>query len=155
GGGSIGLMGPIATAVMEAGGRAVGVIPKFLDEMEIGHTGITHLILVDSMHQRKQKMEAISEGVIAMPGGFGTLEELTEIITWAQLKLVKKPIGLLNVNGYYDPLLKFVDHMLEEGFLSEANRELLMSNPDPEALLAEMKEYHAMEGTRQMKPNQT
>ncbi|MEL6536295.1 MAG: TIGR00730 family Rossman fold protein [Bacteroidota bacterium] len=155
GGGSIGLMGTIATAVMDAGGKAVGVIPKFLDEMEVGHKGITHLILVDSMHQRKQKMESISEGVIAMPGGFGTLEELTEILTWAQLKLVKKPIGLLNVNGYYDPFLRLVDHMVEEGFLSEKNRKLLMSDSEPHALLEQMKSYHAAEGASQMKSNQT
>ena len=155
GGGSIGLMGEIATTIMQAGGKVTGVIPQFLDDMEVGHKAITELIIVESMHQRKQKMEELSEGVIAMPGGFGTLEELTEILTWAQLKLVKKPIGLLNTEGYYDPFLRFADHKLTEGFLSEANRNMLISDSNPEALLQKMQQYQAPNESAKMTPSET
>lgn len=155
GGGSIGLMGTIADQVMESGGEVLGVIPKFLDDLEVGHKSISELILVDSMHQRKTKMEELSEGVIAMPGGFGTMEELTEMLTWAQLKLVKKPIGLLNTNGYYDAFLRFVDHMVDEGFLKESNRRLLLADGTPEGLLQKMRDFDPNEGTRQMKWAQT
>ena len=155
GGGSIGLMGTIADQVMESGGEVLGVIPKFLDDLEVGHKSISELILVDSMHQRKTKTEELSEGVIAMPGGFGTMEELTEMLTWAQLKLVKKPIGLLNTNGYYDAFLRFVDHMVDEGFLKESNRRLLLADGTPEGLLQKMRDFDPNEGTRQMKWAQT
>lgn len=155
GGGSIGLMGTVATEVMSGGGTVIGVIPQFLDDMEVGHKGITELVLVDSMHERKQKMESLSEGVIALPGGFGTLEELAEIITWAQLKLVKKPMGLLNVAGYYDPLLRFFDHMVAEGFVGEKTRDLVISAESPEMLLAKMNAWEADSGRPMMKRNQT
>ena len=124
GGGSVGLMGEMADAMLARGGKVTGVIPKFLYDWEVGHDGVTELIIVNSMHERKQKMAEISDCFIAMPGGFGTLEELGETLTWLQLKLIQKPIGILNVNGFYDQLIDQLDHMVYEGFLKNSNRKL-------------------------------
>ena len=135
GGGGIGLMGIIADAIMKTGGTVVGVIPRFLSERELGHSNISELILVESMHLRKQKMAELADGFIALPGGFGTLEELCEILTWRQLQLVTKPIGILNVNGFYDHLEKQLSHMVQEGFLEEEHKRLLIIENDPQKLI--------------------
>lgn len=136
GGGNVGLMGTIADEVMRLSGEVTGVIPQALMEKEVGHRDITHLHVVDDMHQRKAMMAQLSDGFIAMPGGMGTLEELFEVLTWSQLGLHDKPIGLLNVNGFYDGLIGFTGHLVSEGFLKPAHAALLMAEPEPAALLA-------------------
>lgn len=141
GGGRAGLMGVVADTVMQLGGKAIGVIPHFLATAEIAHKGLTELILVASMHQRKLRMSELCEGVIALPGGFGTLEELTEMLTWSQLRLHAKPIGILNIGGYYTPLRNLFDHMVQEGLLSPENRKLALFAEDPEILLEQMKKF--------------
>lgn len=141
GGGNVGLMGIIADEVLKLGGEVTGVIPHFLFEWEVGHTALTELIKVESMHERKKIMSELADGFIAMPGGFGTLEELGEIITWVQLSIVQKPVGILNVNGFYDQLIAQLDNMVVEGFLKIQNRELLISHSDPEELLRLMQSY--------------
>ncbi|HBH24011.1 MAG TPA: TIGR00730 family Rossman fold protein [Cytophagales bacterium] len=148
GGGSIGLMGIIADTIMEKGGRVTGVIPQFLYQKEVGHDDISNLIIVNTMHERKHQMAAMSNGFIAMPGGIGTLEELFEIFTWSQLQLVRHPLGLLNVNGYYDPLLNMLQHMYEEGFLNERTMSLLTHDADPEALLDKMAKQKLKESNK-------
>lgn len=145
GGAKVGLMGAVAGAVLEAGGEVVGVLPRFLRSKEIAHEGLTELILVESMHERKTKMHQLSEGVIALPGGFGTLEELFEMLTWAQLGLHKNPIGLLNVNGYYDALIVLIQSMADKGFLKIVNQKMLLSSSDVTDLLQAMKDYVAPE----------
>lgn len=124
GGGRIGLMGEIARAVLDAGGEAVGVIPEALLKREVGHGALTRLEVVNSMHERKARMAELSDGFIAMPGGFGTFEEWFEIITWAQLGIHDKPCVLLNVNGYFDPLLKMIERSVAEDFIRPMHREL-------------------------------
>lgn len=138
GGASIGIMGAIADSVMKEGGQVIGVIPTFLSKKEVRHDSLTQLIEVESMHQRKRKMAALARGFIALPGGFGTMEELFEIMTWAQLGLVKHPIALLNIDGYFNALLAMMDHMVTEGFLRPENREMVLIDSDPERLLAQM-----------------
>lgn len=117
GGGHVGLMGIVADAAMKAGGEVIGVIPRFMEKAEQAHEGVTELILVDTMHQRKQRMHELSDAVIALPGGFGTLDELFELLTWRQIGLHEQPIGLLNASGFYDALLAQIRHMRKEGFL--------------------------------------
>ena len=143
GGGHVGLMGVVSNAAIEAGGEAIGVIPKFLVERELAHTGLTDLRIVGSMHERKAMMSDLSEGFITLPGGTGTLEEFFEILTWAQLGEHEKPCGLLNVAGYYDPLLAVFDHMIDKGFLSESNRALVLVlvESEPERLLWGLERY--------------
>lgn len=141
GAGNVGLMGVIADACLDKGGEVVGVIPNFLMAKEVGHTGLTELILTETMHERKQIMADRSEGFIAMPGGMGTMDELCEILTWAQLGLHSHPIGLLNVDGYYDSLLTFFDEMVEKKFLHQKNRDMVMSHSDPGELLKLMAAY--------------
>ncbi len=131
GGGSIGIMGLMADEIIKGGGKTIGVIPKFLYDLEVGHDGVTDLVIVDSMHERKQKMAEISDGFIALPGGFGTLEELAEILTWVQLRLIHKPVALLNIHGFFTALLDQLDHMVETGFLKKTNREILIVEQDP------------------------
>ena len=143
GGGRVGVMGLIADAVLIRGGKAIGVIPQFLIDKEVGHTGLTELIITENMHQRKQKMADISEGVITLPGGFGTLEEFFEVLTWLQLGLHKNPIGLLNTGNFYDPLLLQMDLMVERQFLKRANRELVLSHSDPVELINRMSLFSA------------
>ncbi|MHB1177422.1 MAG: LOG family protein [Daejeonella sp.] len=135
GGGRVGVMGLIADAVLERGGRAIGVIPRFLMDKEVGHTGLTELIITENMHQRKQKMADISDGVITLPGGFGTLEEFFEVLTWLQLGLHNNPIGLLNVDGFYDLLIEQINLMVEKKFLKPINRNLILTHFDPASLV--------------------
>jgi uncharacterized protein (TIGR00730 family) len=145
GGASVGLMGAVANAALEAGGKVIGVIPRFLNSKEIAHIGLTELILVESMHERKARMSELCEGVITLPGGFGTMEELFEMLTWAQLGLHSKPIGLLNTGGYYDALNYLVKTMEEKGFLKPVYREMLLVSEEIEELLGKMKNYEAPE----------
>jgi uncharacterized protein (TIGR00730 family) len=135
GGGKVGLMGIIADEVLRLGGEATGVIPKALMEREVGHAGLTRLFVVKDMHERKAMMSDLAEGFIAMPGGMGTLEELFEMVTWAQLGIHAKPIGLLNVNGFWDGLTGFVGHMVAQGFVRPAHAALLMVDSAPDALV--------------------
>lgn len=141
GGAKIGLMGAMADAVLAHGGVAIGVIPHFLKKREVAHDGLTELITVESMHERKMKMNELCDGVIAMPGGFGTLEELFEIITWGQLGLHQKPIGLLDVNDFYASLLRFLDQTVQSGFVSQNNRDMLVAHEDAQGLLELMKQH--------------
>jgi uncharacterized protein (TIGR00730 family) len=138
GGGNIGLMGVLADTILARGGRAIGVIPESLMAKEVGHTGLTELRIVNSMHERKAVMSDLSDGFIALPGGFGTLEEFCEVVTWSQLGLQSKPCGLLNVENYYAPLLELFDHAVRERFLREKNRSLVLDDDDPEHLLEKM-----------------
>ena len=135
GGGKVGLMGVIADEVLRLGGEATGVIPKALVEREVGHAGLTRLFVVKDMHERKAMMSDLADGFIAMPGGMGTLEELFEMVTWAQLGIHAKPIGLLNVNGFWNGLAGVVAHMVEQGFVRPAHAALMMLEADPEALV--------------------
>ena len=141
GGGSVGLMGLVADTVMQAGGTVIGVIPRGLFPREIPHRGLTELVEVGSMHERKMKMFELADAFVALPGGFGTLEELAEVTTWAQLGLHQKPIGVLNVAGYYDSLLAFLDRGVREGLLRTENRALLVDRDEPEALLQALRAY--------------
>jgi len=143
GGGKIGLMGIIADAALQAGGRVTGVIPGFLAELELAHGQLTRLITVETMHQRKAVINEMSDGVIALPGGFGTLDELFEMLTWGQLGLHDKPVGLLNTNGFYDHMLSLVSSMVAEGFLKEINRDMLLVYSDIDELLEKMGNYRA------------
>ena len=143
GGGRVGVMGLIADAVLKRGGKAIGVIPQFLMDKEVGHTGLTELIITENMHQRKQKMSEISDGVITLPGGFGTLEEFFEMLTWLQLGLHKNPIGLLNIGGFYDPLLLQMDVMVQHRFLKPVNRQLVQSHSNPSDLIDMMADFNA------------
>jgi hypothetical protein len=141
GGGSVGLMGVIADKFLEKGGEITGVIPAFLDNLEVGHKAVKDMQKVSSMHERKALMEKLCDGIITLPGGFGSMDEVFEILTWSQLGLHKKPIGLLNVNGYYNFLLKQLDVMIEEGFLKKENRGLLLVSEDIGELLEKMENY--------------
>jgi uncharacterized protein (TIGR00730 family) len=138
GGGRVGLMGVLADAVLEAGGRVQGVIPQALADREVAHAGLTQLHVVDTMHQRKAMMAELSDGFIALPGGLGTFEELFEIWTWAQLGMHSKPIGLLNVASYFDLLLQFLDHATSQQLLKPVHRDLLIVSNRPDALLSQM-----------------
>ncbi len=135
GGGKVGLMGEVADAVLAAGGRVVGVIPESLEKLEVGHRGLTELHVVPTMHVRKQMMAQRADAFIALPGGIGTLEELYEVWTWRQLKYHDNPIGLLDTAGYWQPLLRFMDHTVAEGFLSAAMRDAVLVGDEPVALL--------------------
>ena len=137
----IGVMGTIAKAVLDQKGEVVGIIPDFLMKKEVVHLGLSQLITTKNMHERKLKMQELSDGFIALPGGFGTLEELFEIITWLQLGLHEKPIGLLNVNGFYDDLLKLLETMVRNGFLKMENYELLLVDSTIEGLLQKMESF--------------
>ncbi|SRR5690606_2054647 len=141
GGTKVGLMGALADSTLAGHGRVIGVIPDFLKAKEILHGNLDQTIVVESMHQRKMKMHELSQGVIALPGGFGTLEELFEMTTWGQLGLHFKPIGLLNTGGFFDPLLVFLDSMVAKGFLKAENRKMLLVDDSSTALLAKMEAY--------------
>jgi len=143
GGADKGIMGVIADAVLEQGGKVHGVMPKMLCEKELAHRRLTELHIVSSMHQRKTMMAALSDGFIAMPGGYGTLEEIIEIVTWGQLQFHDKPCGLLNVDGYFDHLLKYLDHTTTEGFLRQENRQMLLCADSAVALVQQFEEYIA------------
>ena len=144
GGGSIGLMGVIADAVLEKGGKVIGVIPAFLNTAEVGHSRLTELQLVETMHERKALMLSHCDAVVALPGGFGTLDELFEALTWSQLGLHHKPIGLLNVNGYFDKLLSLCDAMRAEEFLQRKTLDLLLHDTNAEKLIARLDAHFTM-----------
>ena len=143
GGASIGIMGVIANAVLENGGKVIGVIPKVLAKKEVAHHGLTELKIVHSMHDRKAQMAELSDAFIALPGGLGTLEELFEILTWAQLGLHQKPCALLNVEHYYDNLIRFLDHSVEQQFVKLAHRAMLMIDDNPQTLIDKLLTYQA------------
>jgi len=138
GGGHVGLMGVIADAMLERKGRVIGVVPRSLLEREVAHTGLDDLRVVGGMHERKAMLAEMSSGFIAMPGGFGTLDEIFEALTWTQLGIQSKPCGLLNVGGYFDGLLRFIEHACAEGFVGASYRDLLMVHEDPKVLLGMM-----------------
>jgi uncharacterized protein (TIGR00730 family) len=138
GGSRAGLMGALADEALARGGEVIGVIPRYLVEREVAHQSLTDLHVVATMHERKALMAELADAFVALPGGIGTLEELVEMLTWAQLGLHAKPIGIVNVDGYYDGLLAFLQHAVGEAFLSPATRELLTVRSDPEALLDEL-----------------
>jgi uncharacterized protein (TIGR00730 family) len=135
GGGNVGLMGALASACLDASGRVTGVIPQMLVDREIAHTGVTELRVVASMHERKFVMAELADAFLTLPGGFGTWEECFEILTWSQLGIVRKPCALLNVQGYYDPLLEMADRAVAAGFVRDAYRALLLADTDPGRLL--------------------
>jgi len=141
GGGSTGLMGTVADATLGAGGEVIGVIPHALVAKEVSHSGLTKLHVVDSMHERKALMASLSDAFIALPGGFGTAEELCEILTWGQLGIHQKPVGLLNVEGFFDALLEWLDHSSREGFIRPEHRQLLLADTNPSRLIARMSAY--------------
>jgi uncharacterized protein (TIGR00730 family) len=143
GGANVGLMGAVADGVLSEGGKVIGVLPDFLRSKEIAHKGLTELIFVESMHERKNKMNDLCDGVIALPGGFGTLEEFFEMLTWAQLGLHKKPIAILNIEGFYDDLLNLVQKMVDKGFLKEVNQKMLLVSNNIDDLISEMRNYVA------------
>jgi hypothetical protein len=136
-------MGILADAVLARGGAVHGVIPKILQDKEIAHTGLTALHVVASMHERKSMMAALSDGFIALPGGFGTLEEIVEMLTWGQLRFHDKPCGVLDVLGYFDKLLQFLDHMQKEGFLRAENRRMLLVDDSAAGLIRQFERYTA------------
>ncbi len=141
GGANVGLMGALADGALSAGGQVIGVLPDFLKSKELAHTALTELVIVESMHERKIKMNELCDGVIAMPGGFGTLEEFFEMLTWAQLGLHQKPIAILNINGFYDELLAFTKTMVAKGFLKEVNQNMILISTTIDDLLHQMKTY--------------
>lgn len=154
GGGRVGLMGVVADSVLAHGGQVVGVIPDFMMGKEIEHRGLTELHIVASMHERKLLMAERAAGFVAMPGGYGTLEELFEVLTWGQLGLHPKPIGLLNVEGFYDHLLRALDHMANEGLLRRENRRQLLSYPNPAALLDALAAYVPVPVEKWLRPGE-
>ncbi len=154
GGGAVGLMGLMADTVMAGGGRVTGIIPMPLMPREVAHTGITELVEVDSMHVRKAEMIDRSDAFVALPGGFGTLEELAEVLTWSQLGIHDKPIGLLNLDGFYDHLLGFFDRCIGDRVLKEKNRRLLIDRAEPEALLAALRDYRPTHEPKWINENQ-
>lgn len=141
GGGSVGLMRVVADTVIKEGCEVIGVIPEALAIKEVAHQGLKDLRIVGSMHERKALMAELSDAFIALPGGYGTLEEFCEVLTWAQLGLHRKPCGILNVKGFYDPLLSFLDHAVSEGFVREVHRSLILVEQDPERLLDKLIDY--------------
>ena len=143
GGGKVGLMGALAEGAIHHDGRVVGIIPSFLKTKEIAHDDVSELIVVENMHERKMRMHAMSEGIIAMPGGWGTMEEMFEMLTWGQLGLHQKPMGMLNVNGFYDSLRGLADMMVAEGFLKQEIRDMLLFSESIDELLEMMDSYIA------------
>ncbi|QOD85093.1 TIGR00730 family Rossman fold protein [Chromobacterium haemolyticum] len=145
GAGKVGLMGVAADAALAAGGKVIGVIPEFLKAKEVAHTGLTEIHVTETMHQRKALMAELSDGFIALPGGFGTFDELFEILTWGQLSLHGKPVGLLDAAGYYQPLHLMMEHAVTEGFARPGNMDLFRINEDLPALLSDMRAYQPRE----------
>jgi uncharacterized protein (TIGR00730 family) len=155
GGGNTGLMGALATEAMAAGGEVIGVMPRSMVEKERAHTGITDLRIVDSMHARKALMSQLSDGFIAMPGGYGTFEEFCEVLTWTQLGFQRKPCGILNVAGYYDRLLALFDHAVEEGFVKPPHRAMILTDSDPSRLIERLLQSTTPELDKWIAANQT
>lgn len=143
GGANVGLMAAVANGALAKGGEVTGVLPSFIANKGLEHKNLTKLILVDTMHERKNRMNELSDGVIALPGGYGTLEEFFEVLTWGQLGLHKKPVGMLNINGFFDPIRELTRKMVDKGFLKEANRRMLLISEDIEKLLDKMEAYEA------------
>lgn len=141
GGADVGLMGAVADGTLSENGKVTGVLPHFLQSKEIAHKNLTELILVETMHERKTKMNDLCDGVIVLPGGYGTLEEFFEMITWAQLGLHKKPIGILNIDGFYNDLMSLVQNMVDKGFLKQVNRDMLLISENIDDLLEKMRNY--------------
>lgn len=148
GGASVGIMGVIADTVLAGGGQAVGVIPQALVDKEVSHAGLTELFVVDSMHTRKAKMAELSDGFVALPGGFGTLEELFEVLTWSQLGFHQKPIGLLNVEGYYDHLLAFLKQSVEQQYVKPQHHALLLASDEVPQMLEQLLNFKPMGGDK-------
>lgn len=155
GGASIGIMGTLADKILELGGKVIGVIPEALAHKEVAHSQLTELRITHSMHERKMLMAELADAFIALPGGIGTLEELFEIWTWAQLGIHHKPCGLINVDGYYDALITFLDNVHEEGFVKPHHRSMLMVNDDPDALLNHFGDYQAPKIKHWVKSDET
>ncbi len=151
----IGVMGKVAEGALNKKGKVIGVIPDFLKLKEVVHLGLTELVTTENMHERKMKMHELSDGFITLPGGFGTLEELFEIITWSQLGLHQKPIGLLNINGFYDHLLQLLANMVRNGFLKMDNYELLLVDDDVDCLLEKMREFKPVQVPKWLKSDRT
>lgn len=143
GGTNIGLMNAVAEGALSKGGRVTGVLPGFIRDKGIAHPGLTELITVDTMHERKSKMHELSDGIIALPGGFGTLEEYFEMLTWGQLGLHRKPAGILNINGFYDPLIALASVMKANGFIKESSRRMLLISDNIDALIDMLEDYNA------------
>ena len=141
GGASVGIMGVVADTVLEGGGSVTGIIPQSLVDKEVAHPSLSNLIVVNSMHERKAQMAELADGFIALPGGFGTLEELFEVLTWAQLGFHQKPCGILNVSGYFDGLVQFLDHSVNQGFVKGFHRDMLMVSERPEDLIEKLHSY--------------
>jgi uncharacterized protein (TIGR00730 family) len=141
GGGKVGLMGALADACLGDGGRVIGIIPQLLVDKEVAHLGLTELRVVQTMHERKALMADLADAFLALPGGYGTWDELCEVLTWSQIGIQRKASALLNVNGYYDPLLAMADRAVAEGFLRDVHRELLLTDTDPARLLDSMESY--------------
>lgn len=155
GGARVGLMGTVADAALEAGGKVIGVLPRALQDKEIGHEGLTELHLVGSMHERKAMMADLSDAFIALPGGVGTLEEIFEVWTWGQLGYHQKPCGFLNIDGYYDHLIRFLDHQTEEGFTKKVMRDMAQIADTPEGMLDLFKAYEPPSAPKWIKRDET
>ncbi|CAM8308906.1 TIGR00730 family Rossman fold protein [Morganella morganii] len=143
GGASVGIMGTVADTVLREGGKAIGVIPALLEGREIAHKNLTELHRVSTMHERKSKMIELADGFVALPGGFGTLEEFAEVFTWSQIGLHQKPVGLMNINNYYDPLLSLIGKMTDEQFMQEKYRHMAVVETDGNALIRRFRDYEA------------
>ncbi|MGN7359512.1 TIGR00730 family Rossman fold protein [Paenibacillus sp. SAF-054] len=155
GGSSVGVMGAVADAALAAGGQVIGVMPGFLDKREISHKNLTELMIVESMHERKAKMAELAEGFMTLPGGPGTMEEFFEVFTWAQLGLHRKPLGFLNINQYYDPLIAFFQHMEREKFMHEKYLNMSLVDADPGRLLDQFETYEPPAVKTFLRPEQT
>jgi uncharacterized protein (TIGR00730 family) len=155
GGGSIGLMGVVADTVLASGGDVVGVIPHALAQRELAHRQVADMRVVPSMHARKALMAELSDAFVALPGGLGTLEELLEIATWSQLGIHRKPVGVLNIAGYYDPLIALLDHAVQEGFVSAENRALIRVAEAPGALLEDLLSHRPAPGPEWVRPEES
>ncbi|NNK37870.1 MAG: TIGR00730 family Rossman fold protein, partial [Xanthomonadales bacterium] len=151
----VGVMGAVADAVLDEGGEAIGVIPRSLATKEVAHHGLDELVVVDSMHQRKAKMAELSDGFVALPGGWGTIEEIFEMLTWAQLGFHEKPCGLLNVAAYFDPLFTFLERAIEQRFVKEDHRPMMMMDSNPAALLDRFSDYRAPRVRKWLGPEET
>lgn len=155
GGAKVGLMGTVADAALEAGGKVIGVLPRALEDKEIGHEGLTELHLVGSMHERKAKMADLSDAFIALPGGVGTLEEIFEVWTWGQLGYHGKPCGFLNIDGYYDHLIRFLDHQTEQGFTRDVMRAMVQIAGTPEEMVSLFENYTPPSAPKWIKRDET
>jgi uncharacterized protein (TIGR00730 family) len=153
GGARVGLMNEVAEGALENGGEVIGVIPHFLKQKEIAHAGLSSLILVDSMHERKMRMNELCDGVIALPGGFGTMDECFEMITWGQLGIHQKPVGVLNIRGYYNALIRQMDHMVLDGFLKPMHRKMVLVSKEIPELLEQMEAYQPPSGGKWIRRN--